>query len=217
MFDTLLSLPLFQGMTVNDFDTLLRKMRLDFVRYEAGETIITAGDRCSSFAFILSGNVMSSRNGVADRYTFHEVLAAPYLIEPYSMFGRAGSYQRSYTAMEQVSMLHIDKQYVYTEIGRYNICRMNLLNMLSGRMQQADNYIWNLDEMDLRQRIVHFIKGLCDVRGGEKRLEMKMSELAVLMDATRINVSKYLNEMAQEELITLKRGVIIVPDLDRLH
>ena len=217
MFNTLISLPLFQGMTVSDFDSLLRKIRLDFVRHEAGEQVLAAGDRCRSFAFLLGGSVLSSRTGAADRYVFHEVLEAPYLIEPYSMFGRAGAYLRSYTALDQVSVLHVDKQYVYSEIGKYNICRMNLLNMLSGRMQQADSHLWSLDEMDLRQRIVRFIKGLCDVRSGEKRLEIKMSELAVLMDATRINVSRCLNDMAQEELITLKRGEIIVPALEILH
>ena len=43
MYDTLLSLPLFQGMSQTDFNSLLQKIRLDFVRFETGETIISSG------------------------------------------------------------------------------------------------------------------------------------------------------------------------------
>ena len=98
MYDTLLSLPLFQGMSQADFNSLLQKIRLDFIRYEEGGTIISAGDRCKSFAFLINGTVESSRDGMDGNMTFMEQIDAPFLIEPYSMFGRVGCYQRTYTA-----------------------------------------------------------------------------------------------------------------------
>ena len=133
------------------------------------------------------------------------------------MFGRSNSYQRTYTAQEQCSLLFVDKQYVYTEIGKYNICRMNMLNMLSGRVQQFDSFIWSRSEMTLRQRIVRFISGLSDVSSGEKHLQIKMNDLAALMDATRINVSRELNAMADSGLINLRRGGIFIPALEKLN
>lgn len=217
MYDTLLSLPIFQGMTATDFNSLLQKIRLDFVRYTPGQAIIREGERCSSFAFLISGTVQSSRVGQDDRFTFQEQICAPHFIEPYSMFGRSNSYQRTYTAQEQCSLLFVDKQYVYTEIGKYNICRMNILNMLSGRVQQLDSFIWNRSEMTLRQRIVRFICGLSDISTGEKHLQIKMNDLAALMDTTRINVSRELNAMADSGLITLHRGGISIPALEELN
>lgn len=217
MYDTLLSLPIFQGMTATDFNSLLQKIRLDFVRYTPGQAIIREGERCSSFAFLISGTVLSSRVGQDDRFTFQEQICAPHFIEPYSMFGRSNSYQRTYTAQEQCSLLFVDKQYVYTEIGKYNICRMNILNMLSGRVQQLDSFIWNRSEMTLRQRIVRFICGLSDISTGEKHLQIKMNDLAALMDTTRINVSRELNAMADSGLITLHRGGISIPALEELN
>ncbi|MBQ0094245.1 MAG: Crp/Fnr family transcriptional regulator [Bacteroidetes bacterium] len=217
MYDTLLCLPVFQGMTAADFNSLLQKIRLDFVRYAPGQVIITEGDRCSSFAFLINGTVLSSRGGQDDRFIFQELVCAPHLIEPYSMFGRSNSYQRTYTAQEQCSLLFVDKQYVYTEIGKYNICRMNMLNMLSGRVQQLDSFIWSRSEMTLRQRIVRFISGLSDVSSGEKHLQIKMNDLAALMDATRINVSRELNAMADSGLINLRRGGIFIPALEKLN
>ena len=216
MYDTLLSLPLFQGMSQTDFNSLLQKIRLDFIRYEDGDVIIEKGNRCGSLAFLINGTVESSRSGMDGNFTFSELIEASFLIEPYSMFGRAGSYQRTYTAIGSCSFLMVDKQYIYTELGKYNICRMNLLNILSGRVQQLDSHIWSLDGMSLRERIIRFIKGLSDIQSGQKRLAIKMNDLATLMDATRLNVSRELNALEKDGLISLRRKEIFIPALENL-
>ena len=216
MYDTLLSLPLFQGMSQTDFNSLLQKIRLDFIRYEDGDVIIEKGNRCGSLAFLINGTVESSRSGMDGNFTFSELIEAPFLIEPYSMFGRAGSYQRTYTAIGSCSFLMVDKQYIYTELGKYNICRMNLLNILSGRVQQLDSHIWSLDGMSLRERIIRFFKGLSDIQSGQKRLAIKMNDLATLMDATRLNVSRELNALEKDGLISLRRKEIFIPALENL-
>ncbi len=216
MYDTLLSLPLFQGMSQTDFNSLLQKIRLDFVRYAQGDVIIGKGDHCRSLAFLINGTVESSRSGMDGRFTFMESIDSPSLIEPYSMFGRAGLYQRTYTAASACSFLMVDKQYIYTELGKYNICRMNLLNILSGRAQQLDNYIWSIDGQTLRGRIIRFIQGLSDIQNGAKRLNIKMNDLATVMDATRLNVSHELNALEAEGLISLRRKEIYIPALENL-
>ena len=216
MYDTLLSLPLFQGMSQTDFNSLLQKIRLDFIRYEDGDVIIEKGNRCGSLAFLINGTVESSRSGMDGNFTFSELIEAPFLIEPYSMFGRAGSYQRTYTAIGSCSFLMVDKQYIYTELGKYNICRMNLLNILSGRVQQLDSHIWSLDGMSLRERIIRFIKGLSDIQSGQKRLAIKMNDLAMLMDATRLNVSRELNALEKDGIISLRRKEMFIPALENL-
>jgi CRP-like cAMP-binding protein len=216
MYDTLLSLPLFQGMSQADFNSLLQKIRLDFVRYEEGATIISAGERCKSFAFLINGTVESSREGMESNMSFMEQIDAPFLIEPYSMFGRVGSYQRTYTAATPCSFLMVDKQYIYTELGKYNICRMNLLNILSGRVQQLDSHVWTMEGADLRGRIIRFIKGLSDIQNGTKKLIIKMNDLATLMDATRLNVSRELNALEAQGLISLRRKEIFIPALENL-
>ena len=216
MYDTLLSLPLFQGMSQADFNSLLQKIRLDFVRYDEGSVIISAGDRCKSFAFLINGTVESSRDGMDGNLTFMEQIDAPCLIEPYSMFGRAGSYQRTYTAASPCSFLMVDKQYIYTELGKYNICRMNLLNILSGRVQQLDSHVWTLQGANLRGRMIRFIRSLSDIQTGTKKLCIKMNDLATLMDATRLNVSRELNALEAQGLISLRRKEILIPALENL-
>ena len=48
MFDTLLQLPLFQGLCHEDFTSILDKVKLHFIKHKAGETIIENGSPCKS-------------------------------------------------------------------------------------------------------------------------------------------------------------------------
>ena len=43
MFDTLLQLPLFQGLCHEDFTSILDKVKLHFIKHKVGETIIESG------------------------------------------------------------------------------------------------------------------------------------------------------------------------------
>lgn len=216
MYDTLLQLPLFQGLSKQDFDALLMKLKLNFLKYQAGTRFIKAGDACSDFVFLISGTVVSSRESEASSFIYKEVIEAPYLLEPFSMFGLSASYNHDYYADSDVSLLLIDKQYIYSELNKYNICGMNLLNMLSGKAQAVDKFIWSRREFSLRERIIRFVRGLSELQFGEKYLQIKMNTLADLMDTTRLKVSNELNDMAELGLIVLKRKEIYIPDLTKL-
>lgn len=217
MYDTLLQFPLFRGISEQDFNNILQKVKLEFCRYDEGTNIISAGDECNSFIFLLSGKVLSSRYSEEGSFTYEEVLDAPYLLEPYSLFGISTKYTRSYSTLSNISILKIDKQYVYSEFHKYNICRMNLLNMLSSRAQSLDKFIWSRKELSLPDRMTRFVLGLSETPTGEKHLQIKMNDFATLLDTTRINISKELNRLEAEGKLELRRKAIIIPALEKLY
>lgn len=216
MYDTLLQLPLFQGMTKQNFDALLMKLKLNFIKYKAGTKFIEAGSACSDFVFLINGSVVSSRESAVAGFVYKEVIGAPFLLEPFAMFGVSATFNHDYYAQTDISVLLIDKQYVYSELNKYDICGMNLLNMLSGKAQVVDRFIWSRKEFTLRERIIRFVKGLSELQYGEKYLQIKMNTLAGLMDTTRLKVSNELNDMAESGLIVLKRKEIYIPDMTKL-
>ena len=57
MFDTLLQLPLFQGLCHEDFTSILDKVKLHFIKHKAGETIIESGTLCTQLCFLLKGEI----------------------------------------------------------------------------------------------------------------------------------------------------------------
>lgn len=60
MFDTLLQLPLFQGLCHEDFTSILDKVKLHFIKHKAGETIIENGSPCKQLRFLLKVKYLSS-------------------------------------------------------------------------------------------------------------------------------------------------------------
>ena len=98
MFDTLLQLPLFQGLAQEDFTNILGKVKLSFTKHKAGEVIVKAGDTCSQLIFVLKGEISSCTSSANTSYSSTEYFQAPYVIEPQSLFGMSTSYVSAYTA-----------------------------------------------------------------------------------------------------------------------
>ena len=57
LYDSLLSLPLFLGMTRYDFQNVAGKTRFDFQKLEAGETIVEEGTSCTRLYYLISGDI----------------------------------------------------------------------------------------------------------------------------------------------------------------
>ncbi len=94
---------------------------------------------------------------------------------------------------------------------------MNILNMLSSRVQNLDKFIWSRRELSLQERMTRFIQGLSEIPTGEKHLQIKMNDFASLLDTTRINISRELNVLNEAGKIDLKRKAIIIPAVEDLY
>ena len=216
MYDNLLQLPLFQGMCKDDFTTILERVKFHFITYKPNETIIRQGTSCKQLFFLLNGSILAQTADKEHNYSLSEVLKAPYIIEPYSLFGMDTCYQATYQAYEEAKLLSIDKRFIYDELNNYEIFRLNYLNILSNRCQTASHKLWNGHIGTLENKFVSFLLNRCQIAEGEKYLQITMEDLSNLINETRINVSRMLNDLQQKGLVQLKRKEIYIPALDKL-
>lgn len=215
MYETLLQLPLFRGMSTDELSDVLKKVPFEFRNINPGETFIVEGDSCNSFIMLISGSMVSAKSGSKEPFTMYETIDAPYLIEPYSMFGAVNRFTHSYTSKTQVTILVIEKNYMYTELKKYDIFRMNLLNIISKKVQilQADR--WDITETSLRERIIMFARNLSDTNTGERHIKIRMETFARILGETRLNVSKELNSLEDQGLVILKRSEVVIPNIEK--
>lgn len=216
MYKKLLQLPLFQGLAEKDLTQILEKVKLRFDKYESGSTIVEQGETCNRLIFILNGSIVSRAENEEHSYTFEETFESPSVIEPYSLFGMQTSFTATYTAETDVDTVSIDKSYVLAYLSTYDIFQLNYLNILSNRAQIMNKRLWRTHSTTTRQKIINFLHHRCSHKNGKKVLYIKMEILASLIDDTRINVSKALNELAAQDLLTLSRKTISVPDINML-
>ena len=149
-------------------------------------------------------------------YQLTESYEAPYLVEPQAMFGMYTHYVSSYTAEETTDSVSISKIFVSSELFKYEIFRLNYINIISNRTQTLRSRLWTPYEGDTGDRIVHFIANRVERPYGKKQLKIKMEDLARIVNDTRLNVSHALNAMQDNGLVELHRGEIIIPRLEDL-
>lgn len=216
MFDTLLQLPLFQGLAHEDFTSILEKVKLHFTKHKAGETIAAEGSNCDRLIFVLKGTVNATTPAANRSYQFTESYSAPYLLEPYSLFGMYTTFAATYVTAEETHTINISKRFLLNELLKYEIFRLNYLNIVCNRSQYLHRRLRTPLEGDVEQRIIRFIADLSERPTGEKSLKIRMEELAHICNETRMNVSKALNALQNKGLVELHRGGIVVPRLELL-
>lgn len=216
MYDTLLQLPLFQGLGQNDFTSILGKVRLHFSKHKAGEKIINQGDSCDKLVFLLNGEILSESSDYDRLFTWCEYINSPHVIEPYSLFGMRTSYTASYTALTDINVVSINKNFVLTELNRYEIFRLNYLNILSNRSQVLFDRLWSVNNQTIEDKIISFFMARAEKVSGKKILKIKMEDFASILDDTRLSVSKALNELQERGLLLLRRKEIEIPEVSML-
>lgn len=216
MYDNLLILPYFQGLSKKEITTILDKVAFDFVNYKQGETIYHCGDDCNKFSILIKGEMLCIMHSQDNSYSLCENIDAPYAIEPYSLFGGSTKYKRNYIAESDCSILCFDKHFLFNVFTQYDIFTINLLNIISNKAQQTSNLSWEEPPTSIEGRIAQFIAQRCECCKGVKRLSIKMEQLATFLCETRLNISKALNNLKEKGVIELHRKEITIPSLKAL-
>ena len=212
MYDTLLQLPLFQGLCKDDFTCIIEKVKFHFRNYNEDEIIAKQGEPCNQLIFLLEGNLSIQTIDETHDFRLTETIASPAVIEPYSLFGMYTRFNATYQVQGQAKLLFIDKSYILSELNNYEIFRLNYLNILSNRVQVTSHKLWNNHIGTLKEKLANFILLRSFKPEGEKKLQIGMEDLARLINETRINVSKTLNDLQNKGLVQLNRKEILIPD-----
>lgn len=216
MFEKLQQLPLFQGLSVEELSSVVAHTKLEFAQYSKGDTIVSQDEICNKLIYVLDGQYTSQYVDAAYRFSFVEEMGAPGVIEAQNLFGRFQRYKKTYMFNTDGSTVAITRQTVIDFLTDYRIIKLNLLNMLSSKLQHYESFIRECEPAHPIQKIVRFIKSNSELRTGSKHLYVKMEDLANIVNEPRLNVSRALKVMEQAGLITLKRGEIHVADIYEL-
>ena len=126
------------------------------------------------------------------------------------------NYTATYKARTDINIVTIDKLFVLNELNNYETFRLNYLNILSNRAQVAYEKLWSSHIGNTEEKILNFLVLRSMKPEGKKILKIKMEDLASLIDETRINVSKVLNDLQEQGLVQLSRKEISIPALEKL-
>ena len=216
MYDTLHSIPLFQGMSAIDLNRIFDKVQLDIECLEQGEVFVHQGEACRQMVFLLNGTFLVETMSNDQTYTFSEQLSGPALLEGDILYGIQRNWTSTYTALDTCRLMLIPKIHVNQMLASMEIFRLNYLNTLCTIAARRRQKAWLPPAPTLRERFVHFVASHALQPKGEKCLTIRMSDLGSHLGATRALISSMLRKMQDEGLLSLTRQHIIIPELNDL-
>lgn len=216
MFETLLNLPLFQGLSRNDLTCILEKVRFRFRNLSPGDVLQQQGEPCRDMVFLMHGEVYVKTEMEDAGMTFYENYRAPVLIQPETLFGLHPVYTHSFVARTAVTTMDIEKGIVLSELFNYEIFRLNFFNVLCTHSQYFSSLLWKSVPESVEDKVAHFFLTHSLIPVGEKVLRARMAELAGYLAVSRIALSRALNNLGSKGLVHLSRGLVKVPALEQL-
>ena len=216
LYDTLLALPLFLGMSRNDLRQAAGLAKFDFQKKPPGETIVCEGDPCQHLYFLLSGDIDIQTLSADRDYCIEEDITAPEIFQPERIFGLNQYFTHTYVARGECSLMSIAKPEVLKLAAEQEIFRINFLNLISAQVQKNSVRQLRVPPKNLEERIIRFAETHCIRPSGEKTLHIKMMRLAEELNDSRLDISKALRRLQEEKLLSLGRGRIHIPALEKL-
>lgn len=212
----LVLIPLFQGMSKNELTQIIGQTKLRFQKFTKGKVVRHEGDACDQLMFLIDGEIDITSFADDRSYSVEEHFAAPYILQMEHFFGLTQRYTRTFTASTTCHFVSIDKNDMLKLTDDYIIFRMNLINIISTLAQKAERIPWRFKGMSVRQQIIRFFEERCSRPAGHKIVRIKIAQLAAELHESRLNVSQELNRMRSEQLLSFTRGIIDIPNFERL-
>lgn len=216
LYEQILSLPLFQGLSHDDLSDIVAHTKFDFTKIEAGKNIVEEGMPCKYLRFILSGTATLLSHADDNSYSVEEEIIAPQMLEIDRLFGLSQYYSHTVRALTNCSLLILSKEEVMKISDNLLIIRINLLNRLATDVQKGAAMPWHKQPSTLPSRVKHFFTVHTAYPAGHKIFNIKMQTLANEVHESRLNVSNQLNQWEQAGYIKLSRGKIDIPRLEVL-
>ena len=109
IYEKILKLPLFQGMSKSELTQVLTQTKFEFISLAKGKTIIYEGDNCTHLYFLLDGSICMITTPDDHRFNIIENIYAPDILQPEHFFGMTQRYDSTFTSHTDSQLLRIHK------------------------------------------------------------------------------------------------------------
>ena len=215
-FDRLVELPLFQGIGRKEFMNIVGWNRLSFGKCKNGASLVCEDELCTSLVFVLNGSFCTEYVSDDRAYRLTEWGSAPAVLQPENLFGLRTRYTATVRAAGDVQHLEIDKRSVAEILSKFEVFRINFINLVSMQAQYARRRLWKTRAASPEARFVQFVVDRSSRPAGHKEIGIGMVRLADELGETRLTVSRMLHRLEEKGLLQVGRQRIDIPLLERL-
>lgn len=216
MYQQLMQLPLFQGVSSDRITALVEKLPFHFLKFRNGEQIFAAGDQCTHMRFIVSGQVRLETPFDCLRVSLLQTLPSPHVLAAEYLFGRETTYPYSAVADGPCGILQLRKSDYVTMLGSDKVFLFNILNYLSSGSQRNSSSYVAIKENSVIDRLAMMMDFLVIAGATDVVLRFKQKDLCTLLGTQRTTLISSLDKLVDEEIIDYDSNGLRVLDQSKL-
>ncbi len=184
MYEIIMSLPLFKGTSKQQVSCFLEQTNIEFIKYNEGDTIVSAGEPCTHIKYIISGNALLSTTLHDGNVSFSQILEPYSVIMPEYLFGMHTAYPATVTAKGEVSIMQIIKRQYLDLLSSDPIFLINYINYLAYRAQIRMKIYQPLPMNSLSRWICSVAGNIADRHANNNTLTAQKNVLCTLFKIT---------------------------------
>lgn len=213
MYQQLMQLPLFQGVSTEKITALVEKLPFHFLKFRSGEQILAAGDPCTHIKFVVSGKVRVTMPCAQLRITMEQTLATPNVLAADYLFGRETVYPFTAVADGPCGILQLLKSDYVKMINTDKVFLFNILNFLSSGSQRGMSMALSVKDGSASERLALLVQSLVVTGATDVVLRYKQRDLCALLSTQRTTLIGMLDKLTDEGIVEYDSNVLRVLDL----
>lgn len=210
IYETILSLPVFKGVSFERISEVAGSSRLAFEKYTPGQVVIEAKDVCESMKFIIDGSVRVTITNSNGRFAVSQTLRAPSSMGARFLFGKKTIYPGSAVALENTSIMEMNKNDFVRLLHLDDVFLFNYLNELATYSQQGVHGVMSFTSGTLEERLAFWILSLTQRDGQDICLTCKQRDLYSVFGVQRSSFLHTMEEMTRRGYIDYEPGNVRV-------
>lgn len=216
MFDTLLELPLFQGLGRGDLTRILESTRLEFETLPAGTLLLRQDDVCDEIVFVIGGTVHAETLAADRLWSVDEALNVPTVAGLEVLYGSRRTHRHNVYADTPARILKMDKRTVGALTSYFEVFRLNVLNYLTTLIARRFQLDWLPAPESLEGRLIAFFHAHVSHPAGTKKFHIALRTLGHYLGEDHRYVSRALHRLSDKGLLRMERRTIEIPRFELL-
>lgn len=212
IFDVLIDLPLFRGVTRERIESTVGTTKFHFLKYADGDTIAEAGEACKHLLFVLAGAVKVTISNSDGRFRISQTLNAPDVVLPDFLFGSSTVYPGTVKAVGAVSIVRIAKSDYLKILTSDDIFLFNYLNYLSMNAQKGVEGVLAMTNGSIEERLAIWVVAMTQPTASDITITCRQRDLYIMMGVQRSIYMAAIDRLVEHGVIRYQPGEIVVTD-----
>lgn len=209
---------LFKGIDSENLKKIYEETKYHINKYDKGEIIAHEEEECSTIGLILEGTIELQRIYPSGKYIVLNKLTLGDVFGEAIIFSKQENYPATVIALNQCSILYIDKVDMLELFSREKRILENFLELLSNKVLMLNSKIKNISFKNIKHRVINYILETMKLQKNSTiKLKESKESIAAALGIPRPSLSRELINLRDMGYIDFDRSNIKILDIEALE